>query len=184
MQWTGDVIVTQDVQVKDFDDMTYQGQARGGIAFINSSYALSPEQDMVFVKAYIALHEHVDNPDSDKKAKNKVLAAWTLQYQSPAPNEALNSYTEDDVQVDVRWDRDALIQELTRGADHPGYVAKFTLDDGLMKEECQFKEQTMLVGSAKREGKDFYLGEYDGNKIYRLGSGPWHSVLADERHRC
>ena len=180
VQWTGDIIVTQDVQVEDFDVMTYQGQARDGIVFINSSYALSPAQDMVFVKAYIAVHERVDNPEGDKKLKNKPMAAWTLQYQSPARNDILNSYTEDDVQVDVRWDRDALIQELVRGADHLGYLAKFTLDDGLTKEEYLLKEQTMLVGPAKTEGKGFYLGEYDGNKIYRLGSGALHSVPADE----
>ena len=68
----------------------------------------------------------------------------------------------------------------TVGADHLGYLAKFTLDDGLTQEEYKLKEQTMLVGPAKTEGKGFYLGEYDGNKIYRLGSGALHSVPADE----
>ena len=181
-----DVVVTSDRQMEDLEPKEYQGLGKDGVLFVNASYALSPQQDVLFVKAFINLYQRFDQTEAEKPKKNKLIAGWMLQYQSPSRALSLDTVEEVDQSTADQailapaplWTKEDLIAEIERGAKHVGHLVKVTIDDTRTAEDYAAMVGEIPVGGATGEG--YPLGEFDGNKIYRVATGALYSVPAGE----
>jgi len=181
-----EVVVTSDRQMEDLEPKEYQGLGKDGVLFVNSSYALSPQQDVLFVKAFINLYQRFDQSEAEKSKKNKLIAGWMLQYQSPSRAISLDVSEEGDQGTAYQaviapaplWTKEDLISEIERGAKHVGHLVKVTLDDTRTAEDYAAMVGEIPVGGA--QGQGYPLGEFDGNKIYRVATGALYSVPAGE----